>query len=213
LSSVKDVMTTLALAGIVAPLWFIALVLLQSLMHPDYSHVALPISALAAWPAGWLQNLNFVVFGLLMSAYAVGLHRGVRPMRGGWIALALFLVSGAGLVLAGIFAWSRGGTDFVVPTGHLVAALMSFLGAALGLVAISRRMVTDSRWRGVAGYTAASGLAMLVLFFALGLLAVPDEAPLHRWAGLGQRLVVLIWFACTIVDAVRLLGIARGVRG
>jgi len=146
-----------------------------------------------------------------MSAYAPGLHRGVRRLRGGGIGLALLLVSGAGLVLAGVLPWSRVGTAFVVPTGHLVAAFMSFLGAALGLIAISRRMAADPRWRGVAGYTAASSVAMLVLFVALGRLAVPDEAPLHRWAGLGQRLIVVIWFACTIVGAVRLLGIARAV--
>jgi hypothetical membrane protein len=203
-------MQTLALAGIVAPLWFTALVVLQSLMQPDYSQVALPISALAAWPAGWLQNLNFIVFGLLMSAYAVGLHRNLRPMRGGGIGLALLLVSGVGLVLAGVFAWTRVGADFVVPTGHFVAAVMSFLGAALGLIVMAQRMAGDPRWRGIAPYTAVSGVAMLVLFVALGRLAVPVDAPLHRWVGLGQRLIVLVWFACTIVGAVRLLGTVRG---
>jgi hypothetical membrane protein len=203
------VMQTLAIAGIVAPLWFTALVLLQSLMQPDYSHVALPISALAAWPAGWLQNLNFIGFGLLMSAYALGLHRSLRPMRGGGIGLALLLVSGAGIVLAGVFAWSRVGADFVVPTGHLVAAVMSFLGAALGFIVMARRMAGDPRWRDIAGYTAVSGVAMLVLFVVVGRLAMPDEAPLHRWAGLGQRLIVLVWFACTIRGAVRLLGTVR----
>jgi hypothetical protein len=87
---------------------------------------------------------------------------------------------------------------------------MSFLGAALGLIVVSRRMAADPRWRAVAGFTAGSGLVMLVLFVALGLYAVPENAPLHQWAGLGQRLIVIIWFVCTMVDAVRLLRVSRG---
>ena len=48
----------LAIAGIVAPVWFITLVIVQGVLQPDYNHISLPISALAAWPAGWIQNLN-----------------------------------------------------------------------------------------------------------------------------------------------------------
>jgi len=73
----------LAVAGIAGPVIFVVVVIVQSLLHPDYSHMALPISALAAWPGGWVQNVNFVVFGLLMIAYAIGLHFGVRPSRAG----------------------------------------------------------------------------------------------------------------------------------
>lgn len=51
--------TTLpAMAGIAAPIVFTVIVFLQGLLQPDYSHVALPISALSTWPSGWLQNLN-----------------------------------------------------------------------------------------------------------------------------------------------------------
>jgi hypothetical membrane protein len=63
----------LALAGVVAPPLFTAVVVVQGLLQPDYSHVAMPISALAAWPYGWMQRLNFWVFGVLMAAAAVGL--------------------------------------------------------------------------------------------------------------------------------------------
>ena len=51
--------STLALAGIIGPIWFTTFVVLQGLLLPDYSHVRLPISALAAWPTGWIQNINF----------------------------------------------------------------------------------------------------------------------------------------------------------
>ncbi len=184
------------------------LVIAQGLLQPDYSHVALPISALAAWPSGWIQNVNFVVFGGLMSAYAVGLDLGVRSRRGGVIGPALLVVSGIGLVLAGVFPW-RGANPSIVPVGHMVAAFLSFLGAGSGLIVVSRRMANDPRWRSVAAYALATGIAIVVLFVVNGLLVRPDDAPLHAGAGIVQRVTVAVWFSCTIVLALRLLRVAK----
>ena len=75
--------STLALAGVIGPIWFTTLVVLQGLLLPDYSHVRLPISALAAWPTGWIQNVNFHVAGVLTMAFVVALHHGVQPTRRG----------------------------------------------------------------------------------------------------------------------------------
>jgi len=78
-----------AAAGIVAPILFTMLVIVQSVLQPEYSHVAVPISALAARPHGWIQNLNFFAFSVLMTAYAIGLHVGLRPTRGGLVGPGL----------------------------------------------------------------------------------------------------------------------------
>ena len=55
------------------------------------------------------------------------------------------------------------------------------------------------------------GWVQQVNFVALGLpiLVVPDDAPLHQWAGLYQRLVLAVWFPCLITLALRLRQIAR----
>lgn len=57
------------------------LALVQSLLRPEHSLMTHPISALAAGPSGWVQGVNFLQFGLLMIAYGIGLHLGVRPVR------------------------------------------------------------------------------------------------------------------------------------
>jgi Protein of unknown function (DUF998) len=69
------------------PISFITLVIVQGILQPDYSHIAMPISALAAWPAGWMQNLNFFVSATLTAAFTIGLHNGMRPTRFGLAAL------------------------------------------------------------------------------------------------------------------------------
>ncbi|MGH2556251.1 MAG: DUF998 domain-containing protein, partial [Actinomycetota bacterium] len=178
-----------------------------------YSHVAEPVSALAAGPNGWIQNANFLVFGALMIAFAIGLHRGIRPTRRGVVGPAFLVVSGVGLILAGVFPWTRdAGGDYIVPPGHMVGAFTAFLPAGLGLIVLSRRMARDQYWRSLASYTLGSGIAAAVLFLGTGPLAVPDDAPLHDWAGLLQRGTVAVWFSCTIVLALRLLRIARPLR-
>ena len=60
---------------------FAAVALGQSLLWPEHSLVAEPISALTAGPSGWVQYVNFLVFGSRMLAYAIGLHLGVEVPR------------------------------------------------------------------------------------------------------------------------------------
>jgi hypothetical membrane protein len=192
----------LIVAGLVAPFPFIALVILQGVLQPSYSHVVQPISALAALPLGWLQNLNFYIVGTLLIAYAIGLHFSVRPARRAAIGPALLGLSGVGLIVAGVFPWRQENGIYVEPAGHVVGAVMSFLGASIGHMMISRRMRQDPRWEGIASYVLASGIAMLLLFFAVAYSLEPGS-PLRPWTGVLQRVLVAIWFACTFVVALR----------
>jgi len=192
-------MRKLALAGIVAPIWFTVLVVIQSVLQPDYSQIAQPISALAAWRLGWVQNLNFFVTGPLLIAFAVGLHIGVARRRAGWIAPLLLVTSGVGTILVGVFPWRREGVELFEPAGHVVGAFCVFLGAGLGLIAMSWRMAADPSWRGLVKYTRACGIAIVAMFFTLGFFAVDKGTPLHPWAGLLQRLLLAVWLPCMVV--------------
>src|SRR5215216_5870276 len=129
----------LATAGLVGPIVFTALVIVQGLIQPDYSHIALPISALAAWPSGWLQNLNFLLLGGLMGLFAIAMDFKLPHKRGGAIGPGLLLLSSVGLVAAAALPWRADGGGFIVPPGHIAAAFVCFLGAGSGLAVLSRR--------------------------------------------------------------------------
>ena len=169
-----------------------------------------PISALAAGPSGWVQDVNFLVFGALMIAYAIGLHLGVRPTRWGVVGLAFLVLSGAGLVWVGLFpSTDATGARWDDRVLHIVAFPMTFLGAGIGLIVMSRRMAGDPRWRRVATYALATGIAVLLLLLAGAGLVRPRGAPLHPSWGLFQWALLAVWFPCTVVLALRLLGVAR----
>ena len=200
----------LAFAGIVGPLWFTALVVVQGVLQPDYSHIRMPISALAAWPTGWIQNLNFYGMGALTMIFALALHRSVRRTSRGGTGVVLLAIGGFGLVLAGLFPWKMvGGVPTETPA-HVVGAITTFASTGLGLVVFSRRMIADARWRDLAAYTLCSGIAVLVLFVLVGFFAVDDGAPLHPWTGLLQRVLVAVWCVWMIALALRVRAVSLG---
>ena len=200
---------TLALCGFIGPVLFTALVILQGALIPEHSHVRLPISALAAWPTGWIQNLNFFAAGILTIAFAYGLHLGVQPADRGRLGVPLLVAGGIGLIIAGLFPWVMvDGVPTETPA-HVVGAITVFLATGLGMLMFSRRMDADPLWRDLSTYTSRSGVAVLVLFVAVGFFAIEDGTPLHPWAGLIQRVLCAVWFTWLIVMAVRLRRVSR----
>ncbi|HXT69708.1 MAG TPA: DUF998 domain-containing protein [Vicinamibacterales bacterium] len=198
----------LGVAGIGGPVIFTVLVIVQGVLQPDYSHVQMPISALAAWPLGWVQELNFAVLGVSQIAFALGLHRAVRPGKSanqGGAGAALIAMGGVGVLVAGAFSWKMvGGVPTETPP-HVVGAITAFASTGLGFMRISNRLAADAAWKDLALYTRVTGGAVLVLFLALGFLAVDPGTPLNPWAGLLQRVLCLVWFSCVIVLSRRVM--------
>jgi hypothetical membrane protein len=199
----------LALAGVVGPVLFTVLVILQGLLIPEYSHVRLPISALEAWPTGWIQRLNFAVAGFLIVVFTYALHLGVQPARRGGTGAPLLVLGGIGIVLAGLFPWVMVDGVPTETTPHVVGAITTFAATALGWLMFSRRMSADPLWRDLSTYTMATASAMLVVFIALGFFAIDNGTPLHPWAGLIQRVLCAGWFTLLIVVAIRLRRVTR----
>ena len=194
-----------ASVALAAPLLFVVLVVMQAWQRPGYSHVSLPISALAAWPTGWIQNANFLILAAGMLAFAMLMHRSVAGSSTGAAAPLLLAVCSAGLVLAAAFPRALLEDGFVVPRGHVVGAGLTFTGAGAGLTILARRMSGDPDWASLAPYTLITGAGILAHFVVTFLGARSDGAPLRHWLGLLQRLTLLLWLPCVIVLAWRAL--------
>lgn len=197
----RPVTAALAAAGIAGPVIFAVVALVLGLLRPGYSFVADPVVKLVAGSSGWMQHVSFVILGSFMIAYAIGLHLSMRPTRWGVVGPALLVLSGIGPVLAGV-------TSPIPP--HF---LITFSGAGIGLIVISRRMVHDPKWRSLAAYALTTGIAILVVIPTHSLLALPPGAPLHPWWVLLNYLALTLWLACLVVLAFRLLRVARSAAG
>ena len=202
-----------AVAGLVGPVVFTAGFLAQQWVRRDsYDWVAEPVSNLEAGPSGWVQQANFALFGTCMLLLAGALFRelgGPARRRVGPVFVGL---SGLGLFGAAVFAIEADANGVAYdPGGHFLAGgIMFFLNSALALLTLGVTLRSDQQWRGVARYAVVCGLLALAGFVLLGAFAVPDEAPLHPWAGLLQRVViVLVTFPCIVAVSARLRRIAR----
>ena len=179
-------------AGVVGPALFAVVFILQNLVRTDDDAFAEPVSALSIGEYGWVQRFNFVVFGVLLFVFAAALGRGVSSSRFGWIGPTLLSVAGAGLFVAAAFSLARDETGAIYDPGlHQIAGTMFFGGTALGLIALSRRLARDPRWRNLSRYSLGAGIASIAGGVLMNALAIPDDGPLHGEAGLIQRIIVL----------------------
>jgi hypothetical membrane protein len=196
-----------ALTGIAGPVLFTIAFLAQEVFRrAEFDPIAEPVSALEAGPNGWLQQVNFVVFGLMLLTFAVGLHLGVAPSRLGTLGPLLLSVASIGLFLAAALPLREDAAGVTYdPGGHFIAGVTFFLSTSLAMLVLSRRLRTDPQFRPLATYTAVCGVLAVLGFVAMGRFAMPDDAPLHEVAGLIQRMtILLVTFPCLVALAFRL---------
>jgi hypothetical membrane protein len=199
-----------AVAGIIGPVLFTFGFVVQGwFRRGEYDPIAETVSALEAGPQGWIQQLNFLVFGILMMIFSVGLGIGLTPLR--WLGSGMVAWWGVGLVMAGLFPLRQDldGQTYD-PTGmHQPNGAVFFLSTWVGLAILTWCLRSDARWRGLARYTLIATVALAGLFITMGVFAIPSDAPLHPWAGLLQRAVLAVWFPCLIALAIRLWHVSR----
>jgi len=198
-------------AGMIGPILFTVGFVVQGLFRRgEYDPVAETVSALEAGPNGWIQQLNFFIFGILMMIFAVGLGAGLRGGRRR-IGSVVVIWWGLGLLVAGLFPLRENvdGETFD-PTGlHQPNGGIFFASLWVGLAVLSWCLHQDPYWRGLARYTLLTSGALAVLFLVMAAFGISSSAPLHPWAGLIQRLVLAVWFPCLIALAARLLQVSR----
>lgn len=207
--------TTRALlaGGLIAGPLFVAALLLEGAFRPHYSALRHPGSSLALGDFGWIQDLNFLVAGLLTLAFAVGLRQVLRPGRAaawgsilvGWWAI--------GLLGAGIFetdpvnGYPPGTPDQIAhPTVHGalhdLISVPAFVALFVAFFVLRRRFVREGR-RGWAIYSAVSGV-LFIAAFALSGAAFQQVTGLVAYGGLAQRVAVVVGWAWLTALAIHL---------
>jgi Protein of unknown function (DUF998) len=142
-------------------------------------------------PGGWVQQANFILFGVLQILSAVGWYRFLMPGRGAsWFALFQG-VSGLGLIGAGLFSMdpfpgyppgTTLSTSTVHGTLHTICAFTIIISLALSCFTLAKRFWSEAHWRGWGVYSGISGALMLIFW------AIFVQYPTSPGAGLVERL-------------------------
>lgn len=183
--------------------WVVVVVL--GVLTPGYNPVMEFISTLGAVGASYaaVQRLNFVLLGISLIAFAVGLHRWNGASRRPGMGTLLMALSGLGVVGAGLFQSDPAAPNSTTNLVHDATTGLSLLAGIAGVTLISRRLDRDSRWPRHPFATSATVVTLLVsatLFFA----AIDTV-----WVGLAQRLFVGVLTGWTSYHAYRFFWFLR----
>jgi hypothetical membrane protein len=212
--------TTWALVacGTLGGLLFTAGYLIEGATRPGYDPWGQAISALSLGPGGWMQRVNFIVFGLLMIAAAAGWRKLLLPGAGARAFPLLRAAAGLGLVADGIFSqdpvpgYPPGAVTAAATLPgeiHSLFAFVTITALAGSCLVLARRLAREPHWRGWAAAAVATGVLTLVFIAVFGALGAHGGM-----AGLFERLSGGINSAFYLALVTRLLiqaraGIAR----
>jgi hypothetical membrane protein len=197
-----------ALAGITGSLVFALGVVLAGLTWEGYSHRTQTISDLGgtAAPLAIVQNVNFVVFGLLIVVLALGLRQSMRSGAGPGAGPLLLGYFGVMMIAQAVFPCAPGCEEGTFSDiAHVLTGLTGFLAFIVGVLLLSRRMKSEPGWSAHALYSALTGTAAFVALVAWLVTQNVDPDMLH--AGAVQRVfigIILVWLAVTGVRMLRL---------
>jgi len=198
--------------GIVAGPLFVLAFLIEGAIRTDYNPFRYPISSLEIGYFGWMQIATFIIAGVLLLAFALGLRRVLRPSRGSVWGPLLVGLAAIGFIGAGFFV-----TDPVygyppdAPLrlaqysvhGHLhdLFSILVFTGLPVASFVLARRFATSGeREHGWMTYSVLTGLAMLVTFVLAGI-GFKQSPGLRDIAGVIQRLSLIIgWMWITLLS-------------
>ena len=143
-------------AGTAGGLVFTGVYLAEGATRAGYQTLVQPVSALSLGPGGWVQQLNFVMFGVQVCLSAVGWRAALAPGRGALAFPMLRLIAGVGLVMDGLFAQdssggyppgARAGAATVHGQVHTLSAVITITALAAGCFVLAARFAAEPLWR------------------------------------------------------------------
>jgi hypothetical protein len=197
---------TTALAGLLGPLVFVAVFLVEGRLRPGYDPRGMFVSELSLGPRGWVQAANFLVSGTLIALFGWGLRAAFSHGVAARFGPLLVQIMGLSLLLSGFFPTDPSAIfDQHSSPGiaHGILGAVFFSLSPIACLVFARRFRTDAAWRGFAPWTLLAAALLLVGIVALKASQFPASA-LFAWKGLIQRglLVVVMGWLCALAVGV-----------
>jgi hypothetical membrane protein len=200
-------------AGIAGPVLFVSIFVIEGRVRVGYDSRTMYISALSLVPRGWVQILNFVVFGLLLLAFARVSATGARSRVGP----ALLTIIAFGNLILGPFVMDPVGTSRNVMsihgTVHHVVARIVLLLMPVSCFVFVRRFRQEPKSRFLEWCTLAAGttVAIAVVSLAIATMVVSAQNAFAPWVGLIERAAVVPYMVWLFIYALTFRRENRGV--
>ncbi len=185
--------------GAIGPILFILVFLVEGATRPGYSAWHNFVSDLSLSNQGWMQIANFLICGVLMLCFALGLRQVLRSGKGAVWGPLLLGIFGLSLLIAGFFVTdpslgyyppgTSSSTHTLHGTIHGANAPLAFGSLTIAIFVLARRF------------------ASVGFFIACLVVAVLDQSGVlpNAPAGLLERIAIIIGWGWIVLLALRLL--------
>jgi hypothetical membrane protein len=199
------------MTGVIAPILFMLIVTIASLLRPGYSQIRDPISDLGNGPRAWIQNTNFALCGVLLFFFALAFRRGMRSILGRKMVVGcatLLGLSAIGFLAAAYFRVPDAAAPDAVRLRqgmlHGMSFMLIFVPLIVALFLSGLQMLRRTSFRSAGWYSLATGSVAILLIALIVRFAAPDS-PLPI-GGLLTRLLVVETFSWHVLVGWRLAG-------
>ncbi len=188
-------------AGIVGTVLFISVFTVEGWLRQNYNSLEMYISELSLGPRGWIQIANFIVFGVLLLFFTIGIVDRFKGIRGSKMGIVIVAVIGVSFIVAGVFVIDVSGGGSLSGVIHNVSASIIFLLASVSCFVFFHLFREEPKWHRLSWWTLTVGIAILILVFFMEI----DGTLLGKLPGLTQRMAAVIGLVWIFVFALRIL--------
>jgi len=209
--------------GAIGPLLFILLFLIEGATRPGYSQWRNFVSDLSESQYGWMQIANFLICGLCVICFAIGLRLVLQSGKGAVGGPVMLGIFGLSLIIAGIFvtdpslgyypAGSSSSIQTLHGTIHGANAIPAFGSLTLAIFLLARRFASDPAWRGWGLYSVISGVLLMGFFIACVYVSSLDQKGVlpNSPTGFFERIAIIAGWSWIALVAMKLLRQMRPV--
>lgn len=198
----------------IGPTLFVAIFTLEGWLRSGYEPLRMFVSELALGPRGWIQVVNFVVFGVLFLVFTRGVAAEFQDGKASRVGPILLTIIGISFLASGPFVMDPVATPSDQMSWHGKLHMNVFGALVFSLSPVScfvflRRFREDPKWRSLQWWTLAAGTitAAVVIVMSVGPTR-PPVAPnaFNEWRGLIQRTFIVTYLSWIFTFA---LGLRR----
>ncbi len=186
-----------ALSGIIAPILFTVMVIIESLLRPGFSQIYSTVSELGLGHLAILQIINFIIFGLLLISFTIGFSKYLKT-RSGKVVTGLLITFSLAVLFAGVaflFQWNSPYSTVII--AHSVASIIGFYAIFIAQLLTWQALKGSNQniWRNYRIYSLISGFVTLIVLFYI---------PFSPYQGLFERVFIAVWMIWIEVTAIKL---------
>lgn len=215
LTPLSKVYRCLLIGGAIGSLLFTATYTIEGATRPGYNAMQQAISALSLGPGGWVQQVNFILFGLLTCCTAIVWRAVLMHGVGEKLVPFFHAFSGLTMIICGIFSqdaapgYPVGAVSTVTAHGmiHSISSVFSIVSLLAICILLTIRFAREPQWRIWAVYTVITALLIGIFMagFGMSMAHNPQTGLFVGPAGLFERLAISSYSVFGTAFLVRLL--------